>query len=285
MAYTNEFVYPSAGLLGKFANWLVSCRLLLRFRRALFSHLPFLKLASDVTNVVYCTWVVDVRDVSHLVPTGVVLKQRNGSTLFTILTYAHGHFGPRIAGPLRRVFPSPLQSNWRLYVETLPGNVPTDKTVLFVKNIFDNPLYAIGTRLFSDALPSHVAGGFEHTVSNEQFATMISAGAGSAPEFRCVAGATSERSLFEAFAPFFDSWRSAVTFLCLQHSAVAQVEDCDRLAYAAIDLPVDTDTVAPLASVDLPVSGEFLRQIGATGRPLCFLVPSVPFCVLSERLL
>lgn len=285
LAYKNEFKYPSAGLFGKLANWLVTRRLLLTSRRALFSHLPFMQLASDVTNVVYCTWVLDARDVGHLVPPGVVIRQCNGSTLFTILTYAHSHFGPRIAGPLRRMFPSPLQSNWRLYVEALPGNVPADKTVLFVKNIFDNPLYALGTRLFSDALPSHLAKRFEHAALKGRFNTMICAGIGSAPEFGCVAETSAERSLPEAFRPFFDSWRSAVNFLCLQHGAVAQVEDCARLAYAAIDLPIDTDAVEPLASLDLPASGEFLRQIGATGKPFCFLVPSVPFRVLSERLL
>ncbi len=285
MTNKNGFVYPTAGLLGKFINRLVACQLLLRFRRALFSRLPFLTLASDVKNVVYCTWVVAVSDVIHLVPPGVVLKQRNGSTLFTVLTYAHDHFGPKIAGPLRRIFPSPLQSNWRFYVEALPGDVPTEKTVLFVKNIFDNPLYAIGTRLFSDALPSHLAERFEHAALNEQFSTMIFAGAGSAPDFQCVAETTSERSLPQALAPFFDSWLSAVTFLCLQHGAISQVEHCARLAYAEIDLPVDIDAVEPLTSLDQPERGKFLRQIGATGRPFCFRVPSVPFSVLSERLL
>jgi hypothetical protein len=285
MAYSNKFAYPSTGLLAKFANWLVARRSILRFRRALFSKLPFPKLASDVTNVVYCTWVVDVRDVNHLVPPGVVPNQHNGKTLFTILTYTHGHFGPLFAGPLRRLFPSPLQSNWRLYVETLPDGVPTDKTVLFVKNIFDSPIYAVGTRLFSDALPSHLAQRFEHTASNGRITTMFLAGAGSAPEFQCLVGKTPERSMPEAFSGFFDSWNSAVAFLCLQHGAIAHVEDCDRLAYAAIDLPVDVDAVEPLVALEPPLSGEFLKQIGATGMPLCFLVPRVPFRVLSERLL
>lgn len=279
IGYHNDFVFPSPGLHGKFANWLVACRWLMRLRRKLFSHLPFVQLASEVTQVVYCTWVVDAKNVRHLVPPGVVLQQRNGSTLFTILTYAHGHFGPRFAGPLRRMFPSPLQSNWRLYVEALP------KTVLFVKNIFDSPLYAIRTRLCSDALPSHLAGRFTHVARDGRYSTSISAGGGSAPDFRCDARTTSERSLPESFAPFFESWRSAVTFLCLQHGAIARVEDCHRLAYAAIDLPVDVDRVEPMAALELPFGGTFLQDIGATGQPFCFLVPDVPFRVLSERLL
>jgi len=104
------------------------------------------------------------------------------------------------------------------------------------------------------------------------------------PDFRCETRTTSERSLPASFAPFFESWRSAVSFLCLQHGAIARVEDCHRLAYAAIDLPVDIDSVEPIAALDLP-NGTFLQDIGATGEPFCFRVPHVPFRVLSEGLL
>ncbi|WP_245982976.1 DUF2071 domain-containing protein [Trinickia fusca] len=251
------------------------------------SRLPFLELASDVVNVVYCTWVVDVANVAHLVPPGVALSQREGKALFTILTYAHRHFGPRIAGPLRRLFPSPLQSNWRLYVDTFPGGTgsSSSSTVLFVKNVFDHPLYAIGTRLFSDALPSHLAQRFEHTVSEGRFHTILSGGGGSAPDFRCDTVSAIERALPTSLKPFFDSWRSAVTFLCLQHGAIAYVEDGARLAHARIDLPIDIDTVQALEPVGSLVGGDFLERIGAVDQPFCFVVPKVAFRVLSERLI
>ncbi|MGU7774767.1 DUF2071 domain-containing protein [Burkholderia sp. MR1-5-21] len=285
MSYNNAFIHPSVGVVGKLANRIVGNRPLLRTRRALLSRLPFLQLASDVQDVVYCTWAVNVADVAHLVPAGVALAARNGKTLFTILTYAHRHFGPCAAGPLRRVFPSPLQSNWRLYVDMLPGQVPAEQTVLFVKNVFDHPLYAIGSRLFSDALPSHLAKRFEHDARNGRFSTLLSGGDGSAPDFRCVAEKTSERGLPAELAPFFDSWRSAVSFLSLQHSALAHVEDCDGLAHAGIDLPIDVDAVEALRLTEPAVGGEFLQRIGAVGTPFCFVVPGVAFRVLWERLL
>jgi hypothetical protein len=134
-------------------------------------------------------------------------------------------------------------------------------------------------------MPCHrIAEPFAHVARDGRYSTTISAGAGSAPDFRCETRTTSERSLPASFAPFFESWRSAVSFLCLQHGAIARVEDCHRLAYAAIDLPVDIDSVEPIAALDLP-NGTFLQDIGETGEPFCFRVPHVPFRVLSERLL
>ena len=285
MHYDNAFVHPSAGLIGQLANRLVASRPLLRARRALLSRLPSLQLASDVENVVYCTWVVDVAAVAHLVPRGITLASRDGRTLFTALSYAHRHFGPRIAGPLRRVFPSPLQSNWRLYVDTLPGGTPADGTVLFVKNVFDHPLYALGSRLFSDALPSHLARRFTHTVQGGCYDTLLSGGGGSAPDLRCTAQATDDRTLPDAFAPFFNDWQDAVASLSLQHAAIAHVEDCDRLAYASIDLPIDVNAVRPLKTTGPVSGGGFLASIKATGEPMCFVAPDVAFRVLSERLL
>ena len=285
MLHDNAFVYPSASLTGRLANRIVANRSLLRARRALMSRLPFLQLASDVENVVYCTWVVDVAAVAPLVPRGVSLTNRNGRTLFTALTYAHRHFGPRIAGPLRRLFPSPLQSNWRLYVDALPGGAPVDGTVLFVKNVFDHPLYALGSRLFSDALPSHLAQHFTHTVQSGRYETRLSAGIGSAPDLHYTAHATDDRTLPDVFAPFFSGWQHAVASLTLQHAAIVQVEDCNRLALASIDLPIDVGAVQPLKTIGPVGHGDFLASIGATGEPMCFVVPDVPFRVLSERLL
>lgn len=107
-----------------------------RWRRTLMSHLPFAVLESDVTDVIYATWMVDVAKAAALAPAGARLWECEGKTPFTILSYRHGHFGPRLAGPARRLFPSPAQSNWRLYLAApLPGG-PAVPTVAFVHNVF-----------------------------------------------------------------------------------------------------------------------------------------------------
>ena len=56
------------------------------------------------------------RNLASVVPPGVSLIQEGGHTLLTVLTYRHGHFGPAFLGPLRKLLPSPLQSNWRVYL-------------------------------------------------------------------------------------------------------------------------------------------------------------------------
>jgi hypothetical protein len=281
----NAFVYPARGLVPRSIDRVVGCTLLQNVRRMVFARLPFTQLESDVEDVVYCTWVVDSAAVADLVPPGVCLIERDGKTLFTILTYRHRHFGPRLAGPLRRLFPSPFQSNWRLYVERFEGDTEHQPTVLFVKNIFSSPLYAIGSRISSDALPSHLAQAFEHTALDGRYHTRLTGGTGSAPDFSCEAVLTHDRQLPEPLLPFFDTWERALTILCLQDGALADVDGCDLLAHARIDLPIDIRAVQPLKAIASMNDDAFLAKIGVAGLPFCFTVARVKFAVLSEKLL
>jgi len=279
--HSNAFLYPTPGLTGRLVNRLVACPVLRRARRTILSRLPFMPLASDVTDVVYCTWLVRTECIARLVPPGVTLVEHNEQTLFTILTYRHRHFGPALAGPLRGLFPSPLQSNWRLYLESFPEKFPAGRCVLFVKNIFDQPLHAIASRLFSDALPSHLALNFEHEQRAGAYRTRIDGGNGSAPDFQCDARPSAERRLPDAFMPFFASWHRAVEFLCLQHGAIAQAEDCGMLAHASIELPIDIGTVQPLQATRVS-GGHFLEQLNVSAQPFMFAVPAVHFRVVAE---
>jgi hypothetical protein len=130
-----SFVAPRASWAGIVLSRLLNCRALLRLRRRLFSRLPFPTLRSDVRDVIYLNWMVDAARVAHLVPAGLQVWQREGLTPLTVLTYRHGDFGLEAAGPLRRLFGSPLQSNWRLYLQEADG-VPA--SVLFLSNIVDS---------------------------------------------------------------------------------------------------------------------------------------------------
>jgi len=284
-AKNNAFVYPRPGAFGVCVAWLATSPPLLRMRRAVLSRMPFMKLASDVHDVVYLNWVVPASAVARYMPPGVTLWERDGKTLFTILTYRHAHFGPALAGPLRVLFPSPRQSNWRFYVDSMPGATKPDRVILFVKNILDSVLYVVGSRLFSDALPSHLADGFVHEKTSDGYRTVITSGAGSSPTLQCAVRSTDSKTLPGDFSRFFSSWPEAVEFLCLQHSALAEVEDVERIAHAGIDLPIDLASVQPLTAADGAIASEFLEVIGAKGEPLCFVVPEVKFRVMWERLL
>ncbi len=255
-------------------------------RRKLFSYLPFLKLKSDVTDVVYMNWLVDLEAFKDYIPEGVTLFEKQGRALFTILTYKHHHFSPAFLGPFRKLFPSPLQSNWRLYVDQLPLKTNNDQeVVLFLKNILDSHLFAMGSRLFSDALPSHFAASFTHSKQGDCYETIITPGEGSAPELQArLTEMDSQHWLPVEFEYYFGDIQKALEFICLQKAAISSIGSSKEVAYAGIDLPVDIATIKPMQLNGIHVP--FLETLqGNLSQPFCFVVPSVPFTVLWERVL
>lgn len=277
--------HPRAGRLAGLLERLANSNAFARLRHALMSRLPFVRLRSEVRDVVYLTWLVDAAAARSLAPPGTALWQRDGCTLLTVLTYRHGHFGPAFLGPLRKFFPSPLQSNWRLYLDgdAGTGSPPGYATVLFLDNIMDSALYALGTRLFSDVLHTHLAARFVHRRDGATFVTDIESGIGSAPALRYRASPAAARTLPAPFAALFSDWNDAIDYLCCQDAAIAQATWTARLAVSEISLPIDLAQVRPLEASDVHCA--LLERLPALSEPLCFIVPSVNFQVLSERLL
>ena len=279
----NAFVFPRPGALGRLVAFLANSERLARIRRACLAGLPFPILESDVRDVVYLNWVVPMERARPLIPRNVQITEIDGRCILTLLTYRHGHFGPRLFGRLRRLFPSPLQSNWRFYVSAVDG-LSRANTVLFVRNVFDSILYALGSRLFSDTLPSHYAMRMSQTRTAGGYSAVIEGGVGSAPELAHDTILSNARELPQSFARFFNSWHQAVAILASQSAAITEVSSIHRLAEATIDLPIVIDEVLPAESASY-TPGKLLRDLGADTPPFCFIVPAVRFRVLSERLL
>lgn len=259
-------------MVGRLLGALANSAGLANMRHAIMRRLPFLKLESDVADVVYLTWMVDADAAQALVPAGHTLWQRDGKTPFTVLTYRHGHFGPAFLGILRRMMPSPLQSNWRLYAQ-LPGQV------IFLKNVLSNPLHALGTRLLSDVLQSHYPARFRHALAGDVFTTDIDPGDGSAPALRSDVRIAASKTA----PPQFADWHGAVEFLACQDTAIAHIARNGATAVSDIELPIDISQVLPLEAVG-EVHCPLLQELNAAGQPFCFLVPAVTFRVLSEQL-
>lgn len=285
--HDNRYRHPHPGRFGRLLNRLANSARLANLRQGVMSRLPFLTLASEVRDVIYVSWLVDAEAAQALLPPGAPLWQRNGKTPLTVLTYRHGHFGPSLLGRLRRLLPSPLQSNWRLYLAHTPPGAPEVACVFFLKNVMDSLPHALGTRLFSDLLPTHLAAGMAHEVTpNEVTPTLarcsIAPGSGSAPalEVECHAG---EPQLDADWQAVFGNWREAVAFLACQDAAVAHVPRNDRLAFGEISLPVDLTQVRALSPrlADYGLD-DVLPPVSA---PFAFLVPAVAFRALSEQLL
>lgn len=281
--HDNTYRHPRAGWPGRLFAALANCTRLANVRQAILSRLPFLTLHSDVRDVVYVSWLVDAAAAQRLLPAGVVLWQREGKTPFTVLTYRHGHFGPALPGPLRRLLPSPLQSNWRLYLHHTPPGAPAVPCVYFLKNIMDSLPHALGTRLFSDILPTHLAAGMTLDVSATQARCAIAPGAGSAPSLDVQADIVAEQVLDADWQALFGNWRDAVAFLACQDAAIAHVPRNGKLVFGEIDLPVNLDQVQALAASHAQCG--LLAQLPPLSTPFAFLVPGVAFKALSERLL
>lgn len=282
-----SLVLPRSGALARAMVRLCGWEPLLRARRAVMSRLPFVVLESDVVDVVYATWVVDAARVAAFAPPGITLWQRGGRTLFTILSYRHGGFGPRFLGPLRRLLPSPLQSNWRLYVDRLPAGAPAQPTVLFTHNMLDSLLHVVAARVASDALPSHLPAAFSHRRDGAAWETRIGPGRGSAAALQLRCDEVGADAMPPQIAALFGGDRAAaLDFVCLQHAAVVPVAGLRCLAHAGIALPIDLATVQPLACVRVSGGPQLQAMLGDDASPpWCFRVPRVNFRVLSERLL
>ncbi|MBW3501612.1 MULTISPECIES: DUF2071 domain-containing protein [unclassified Janthinobacterium] len=279
----NTYRHPRAGWPGRLFAALANCTRFAKVRQAVMSRLPFLTLHSDVRDVVYVSWLVDAAAAQRLLPAGVTLWQRDGKTPFTVLTYRHGHFGPALLGPLRKLLPSPLQSNWRLYLDHTPAGAPAVPCVYFLKNIMDSLPHALGTRLFSDILPSHLADNMALEVTATQARCTITPGVGSAPLLDMQADIMAEHGLDADWQAPFGNWHDAVAFLACQDAAIAHVPRNGKLVFGEIDLPVDVDQVQALTA--LRADCGLLGQLPPLSTPFAFLVPEVAFKALSERLL
>ena len=276
MGYSNVYVHPREGLIGRAVSWLVNNRRLAALRYAVMSRIGFLKMESDVTDVVYLTWLVDAEAARAFVAPDMRLWARNGKTLFTVLTYRHGHFGPAFLGRLRGIFPSPMQSNWRLYLDD-------GGSVYFLKNIMSSLPYVFGTRMFSDIMQTHLAAKFRHDGGGQRFELDIQSGGGSSPALSCKTSAAKEKQLMPAFCSMFDSWETAVAYIACQDTAISRAERFKRNVISEIDLPIDVRQVLPLDVADGSVNCSLLAQFPSAEGPFAFVVPRVKFRVLSER--
>ena len=90
-----------------------------RFLQYAAEFAPRLAMASDIRNVIYINYLVEGERLRPLLPGGLELQTLGDGryALLSVLTYKHGAFGMNVLGKLRRpLMPSPLQSNWRIYV-------------------------------------------------------------------------------------------------------------------------------------------------------------------------
>lgn len=251
--------------------------------RVILRPLPFLTMVSDVRDVVYLSWLVPVERVRHLVDDRLPLDVRDGLTAVSILTYRHGHFGLRIMGPARKLTPSPVQSNWRLYLQA-PAGESSGEGIAFFTNGIDNALYCLGARLMADGLPVHLFARARHERVGGAIHTELVPCDGSAPALRSLVrelepGAAP--TLPPAFAERFADWPAAVDYLVRQDRGERIHEAVGVRSISAIRIRIDPASVRPAAIEEL--ASATLGDIIAGCDALAFVVPEVSFAALGER--
>lgn len=263
--------HPHAGLLGRAIDGLANSR----FARVLAEWNPTPALASDIRDVVYVNYLVDADRLEPLLPEGLDL-QRIGPegryALFTFLTYRHGHFGPSVLGALRHRLPSPIQSNWRIYVV---DPKTSKRGVYFVTTAISSTPHALAGRLLSEGVPMHVPRRAD--LARDASGTIhlsIEPGGGTAPDVRATLRPSLDRSIPEDWTGCFDDWKGFLRYCVPQDRAMTFQPWYDRVTRQEVELGIPLDDCRKL---DGTVESAAAKAIVGDAEPVCFHVPLVKF--------
>jgi hypothetical protein len=265
-----DWVHPG-GSLGAPTVGLANSRL----ARALCERLPVPAMASDITDVVYVNYAVPADRLVPLVPPGLRL-QRVGSdggwAVLSFLTYRHGHLGPVRLGPMRRLLPSPVQTNWRIYVRDPCTGLGG---VYFVTNAVDHPAYALGARLLCEAMPMHLLR--RAAVGPDEFGSDIvlrlDPGIGSGPHAEAVLRPAPIPD-DGPWRPAFGGYREMLTHVVPQDRALSVQPWHRRITRQEILLDIAPEDCLPLAGA---VYSDTARGLVGDAEPFSFLIRHVAF--------
>lgn len=278
----HDFKPPRQILFFNFLARLLACGVLLQLRRMLMRVLSFMSLQSRVSNIVYLSWLVDAEQVRQRYPEQVTLWEKQGKTIFTILTYQHHHFGFQFLGRLRKWMPSPQQSNWRFYLDD-----SHPKTVIFEQVMLDQYLYVLGGRLASDVMPAQYAPVFQHQYHEQQKSIQTEIVLDPAYSFASNVQITGEKRLPDLWRNLFTSWDEAVHFLVDQDHAWAEwVDQPQRLSQGDIEMPIQFQQIQAAEMISLKAP-QLLQQLGLedNAEVFAFVVPELDFHVIGEQVL
>ena len=263
--------YPRPGWIGCACEALANSRAV----RRLTECLPAPPLVSDIRDVIYVNYLVDADRLRLLVPAGLELQclgPSHQSALFTVLIYRHGHFGPSGAGWFRRLMPSPIQSNWRVYVTDTQTGL---RGVYFITTAITNVWIAVMARLFAEGVPMHVPELAElKSKSDGTFQVLIAPGQGSAPDLRAFLRPIDRPRLPVRWSECFSDYDEFLEYCVPQNRALAPQPWYRRVAHQQIELSVPPEKCQAL---DGSVQSTLLQQLVGDIAPLSFTLPAVTF--------
>ncbi|MHB8748945.1 MAG: DUF2071 domain-containing protein, partial [Aggregatilineales bacterium] len=266
MAHWN---YPRQGPVGQLINEIANSRL----ARAYGEWFPPVAFMSNITNVIYVNYLVEAERLAPLVPSGLELQRMgpNGKyALFTHLTYQHGHFGPQLLGPLRRLMPSPVQSNWRVYVRDPHTNF---SGIYFVSTAISQILPALLARFLSEGIPMHVVQqGMVAAESGGSFRVCLDPGAGSGPDLAASLQPAPIPALASPWNLCFDTYHDMLAYCVPQDRAMSFQHWYGCVTRQEIALGIPLEVCEPLSGT---VISKAAQNLVGNAQAVCFRVPQV----------
>lgn len=256
------------------------------FVRKLCSLLPVFAFRSDITEVIYANYLVPHEQLAAWVPAGLTLQRLGPDgkwALFTFLTYRHGHFGPALLGPLRRLFASPVQSNWRIYVR----DPRTEKEgIYFVTSAVTTALHSLGARLMAEGMPMHLlARGEVGRSADGAIRVLLDPGAGSAPDAELALTPdprpAQEQQLSAPWSECFSSYSDMLRYTVPQDRAMSTLPADGRTVRQEIGLGIPLTACEPLTGAVQSQAAAAI--VGGQATALCFRVPRVAFLFTGEQ--
>jgi hypothetical protein len=251
-----------------------------RWLRSLGEGLPTVEFASDIRDVIYVNYLVETSRLLPLVPDGLELQRLGPDgryALFTFLTYRHGHFGPARFG-VRRLFSSPVQSNWRIYVRDPRSCI---EGVYFVSTGITTWLHALGARIMAEGVPMHLFARADIVRTSDGGLRMtLDPGDGTAPDARAHLHLTTDRALPDPWSECFTDYDDLLRYDVRQDRAMNTQPWRARTLRQEIRLDIPLDSAQPL---DGEVDSKAARAIVGDAQPLCFRVPAVSFRFTAEE--
>lgn len=266
--------HPNRGA-GRFVDVLANSR----FARALLEWLPPPSMASDITDVVYVNYLLDAERLVPLVPVGLEL-QRVGPggrlAVFSFLTFRHGSFGPAFLGPLRRLLPSPVQSNFRIHVRH-PGTGVLG--VHFLTTAIASTVHALAARLLTDGIPMHVPGSAVLRCDERSCSLELTPKSGSAPDAHAELRTVGAPPMSGPWSGAFASYLDMLAYVVPQDRALSTEPAKCRWTRQEIHLGIPLDACEPLQG---SVRSATASAIVGDAEPFSFRVARVKFLFESQ---
>lgn len=240
------------------------------------SLLPFPQLQSDVGDVLYLNWLVAADLLEARLDERLRVRRFGDRTVLSILVYRHGHFGPRLLGPLRKLLPSPIQCNVRAYLEAPVSNV------VFLANAIDHSAYFLGARLLCDGLPVHLLESAHFDTTGATIDVALAPGQAVALQLRARAETTTDRTLPASFSEHFADLQTAIVYLVPQNAALSALDTTGQWCAAHIVVKAQLDGARPCRLIAPLELGPPFAEIIEQAEPFVFLLERVRLDVLGE---